>query len=55
VQALAKLRNLVTSREADADFEREIRTHLAFLEAEFLRQGMAPAEALRNSLAVIWN
>jgi hypothetical protein len=35
----------VTSREADADFEREIRTHLAFLEDEFLRQGMAPAEA----------
>ncbi|MFY9936790.1 MAG: ABC transporter permease [Silvibacterium sp.] len=46
-QALAKLRNLVTSREADADFEREIRTHLAFLEDEFLRQGMAPAEARR--------
>jgi predicted permease len=46
-QAIAKLRNLVTSREADADFEREIRTHLAFLEDEFLRQGLAPAEARR--------
>ncbi len=46
-QALAKLRNLVTSREADADFEREIRTHLAFLEDEFLWPGMAPAEARR--------
>jgi putative ABC transport system permease protein len=37
----------MTSREADADFEREIRTHLAFLEDGFLRQGMAPAEARR--------
>jgi putative ABC transport system permease protein len=46
-QAVAKLRNLVTSREADADFEREIRTHLAFLEDEFLRRGLAPAEARR--------
>ena len=46
-QAIAKLRNLVTSREADAEFEREIRTHLAFLEEEFLRQGLAPAEARR--------
>ena len=46
-QAVAKLRNLVTSREADADFEREIRIHLAFLEDEFLRRGLAPAEARR--------
>ena len=46
-QAIAKLRNLVTRREADAEFEREIRTHLAFLEEEFLRQGLAPAEARR--------
>jgi predicted permease len=37
----------VTSREADADFEREIRIHLAFLEDEFLRRGLAPAEARR--------
>lgn len=46
-QAVAKLRNLATSREADADFEREIRIHLAFLEDEFLRRGLAPAEARR--------
>ena len=46
-QALAKLRNLVASREADADFERELHTHLAFLEEEFLRQGLTPAEARR--------
>jgi putative ABC transport system permease protein len=46
-QAAVKLRNLVTSREADADFEREIRIHLAFLEDEFLRRGLAPAEARR--------
>jgi hypothetical protein len=46
-QVVAKLRNVVTSRETDADFEREIRTHLAFIEEEFLRRGMAPAEARR--------
>lgn len=46
-QAVAKLRNLVTSSEADADFEREIRTHLTFLEEDFLRRGLAPAEARR--------
>lgn len=46
-QAVAKLRNLVTSREVDADFEREIRIHLTFLEDKFLRRGLAPAEARR--------
>jgi putative ABC transport system permease protein len=46
-QAIAKLRNLANSRQADADFEREIRTHLAFLEEEFLRRGLTPAEAHR--------
>jgi hypothetical protein len=46
-QAVAKLRNLVASKEADADFEREICSHLAFLEEEFLRLGLAPAEARR--------
>jgi putative ABC transport system permease protein len=48
-QAIAKLRNLVSSRKADADFEREISTHLAFLEEEFLRQGLVPAEARREA------
>jgi predicted permease len=48
-QAIAKLRNLVSSREADAEFEREIGTHLAFLEEEFLRQGLAPDEARREA------
>ena len=46
-QAVAKLRNLLTSKEADADFEREIRAHFAFLEEQFLRLGLAPAEARR--------
>jgi putative ABC transport system permease protein len=46
-QALAKLRNLVASREADADFEREIRAHLAFLEEEFLRKGLVSTDARR--------
>ena len=44
-QAVAKLRNLVAARKADADFEREFGAHLAFLEEDFLRRGMAPAEA----------
>jgi predicted permease len=48
-QAIAKLRNLVSSREADAEFEREIGTHLAFLEEEFLRQGLKPDEARREA------
>ena len=46
-QAVAKLRNLAASKNADADFEREIRTHLALLEEDFLRRGLAPAEAHR--------
>ena len=46
-QALAKLRNLATSKKADANFEREIRTHLALLEEDFLRRGLAPDEARR--------
>jgi hypothetical protein len=44
-QAVAKLRNLVAGRRADADFERELGTHLSFLEEEFQRRGMAPSEA----------
>ena len=38
-QALAKLRNLVSSRQADAEFEHEIHIHLEFLEdaSEVLR------------------
>ncbi|HEV2276424.1 MAG TPA: ABC transporter permease [Acidobacteriaceae bacterium] len=46
-QAVAKLRNLVAGRESDADFDREFGTHLAFLEDEFLRRGLAPAAARR--------
>jgi len=44
-QAVAKLRNLMAGRKADADFERELVTHLAFLEEEFLRRGLSPADA----------
>ena len=46
-QIAAKLRNLATRRDGDADFEREIRAHLAYLEDEFLRQGLPPVEARR--------
>jgi len=41
------MRNLATRKATDADFEREIRSHLAFLEDEFLRRGLPPAEARR--------
>lgn len=48
-QTIAKLRNLVSSRRADSEFEREIRTHIRFLEEEFLGQGMRPEEARRKA------
>jgi putative ABC transport system permease protein len=48
-QAIRKLRNLVSSRRADAEFEREIGTHIRFLEEEFLGQGMRPEEARRKA------
>ncbi len=47
---LTPLRSYETSRPAERSMrmsECEIRTHLAFLEEEFLRRGLAPAEARR--------
>ena len=48
-QAIRKLGNLVSARRADAEFEREVATHLAFLEEQFLGQGLRPAEARRKA------
>jgi hypothetical protein len=48
-QAIRKLGNLVSAKRADAEFEREVGTHLAFLEEEFLGQGLTPAEARRKA------
>ena len=48
-QAIAKLRNRVSARRADAEFEREVGAHLAFLEEEFLGQGLTPVEARRKA------
>jgi putative ABC transport system permease protein len=54
-QAIAKLRNLVSARRADVEFEREVGTHLAFLEEEFLRQGLTPVEARRKARVACGN
>jgi putative ABC transport system permease protein len=48
-RALAKLWDLVSSRKADRDFEREIEAHLEFLEQDYLQQGLTPAEARRRA------
>ena len=48
-QAIRKLGNLVSGKRADAEFEREVGTHLAFLEEEFLGQGLTAAEARRKA------
>ncbi|HEY6488442.1 MAG TPA: ABC transporter permease [Terracidiphilus sp.] len=50
---LAKLRNLLTRGASDASFDHEIRTHLAFFEDDFLRQGLSPAEAHRQALLAV--
>ncbi len=46
---LAKLWDLVAAKRADRDFEREIEVHLAFLEQDYLQQGLTPAEARRRA------
>ena len=46
---LAKLWDLVAAKRADRDFEREIKVHLAFLEQDYLQQGLTPAEARRRA------
>jgi macrolide transport system ATP-binding/permease protein len=46
---IAKLRNLLRNRPAEAELSREIASHLALLEEEFRRQGMAPDEAHRRA------
>jgi predicted permease len=46
---LRRLIHLVRPRPADADLEREIGTHLTFLEDEFRRHGQSPNEARRSA------
>jgi putative ABC transport system permease protein len=48
-QAIAKLRNLVTRRKTDAEFEREIRAHIVLLEEDLMRKGSAPERARREA------
>jgi predicted permease len=48
-QVIRKLGNLVSAKRADAEFDREVGTHLAFLEEEFLHRGLTPAEARRKA------
>lgn len=45
VRSRAKLRNLWRSRQADEELEREIAAHVALLEEEYDRRGMAHDEA----------
>src|SRR4029453_2013463 len=46
---LRRLIHLVHPRPADADLEREIGTHLTFLEDEFRRRGQSPDQARRSA------
>ena len=48
-RAIARLRSLFTNARADEDLTKEIATHLQFLEDDFRRQGLSPAEALRQA------
>jgi putative ABC transport system permease protein len=48
-RCFAKLRNLFAARKANDDFEREIQTHLNFLESEYLEQGLTPTEAYHKA------
>jgi macrolide transport system ATP-binding/permease protein len=45
LRMIAKARNLWRSHHADSDLDREIASHLAFLEEEYQRQGMSQEEA----------
>ena len=49
VRFLHRLIDLVRPHRADADLEREIGTHLTFLEDEFRRRGQPPHEARRSA------
>src|SRR3984957_9263559 len=46
-RVLLKLSRLFTNSRAEAELAREIAAHLALLEDDYLRQGMAPDEARR--------
>jgi putative ABC transport system permease protein len=46
---LRRLIHLVRPRPAEADLEREIGTHLTFLEDEFRRRGQSPDQARRSA------
>lgn len=45
MRTIAKVQNLLRSRSADAEVEREIATHVALLEEEYERRGMSRNEA----------
>jgi hypothetical protein len=47
VKAGSFLRNLFSSRRADADLDEEVRSHLELLTDENIRAGMSPAEGRR--------
>ncbi|HEX7138099.1 MAG TPA: ABC transporter permease, partial [Vicinamibacterales bacterium] len=48
---LSRIRGLVTARQLDDDFDREIASHLEMLVDEYGRRGLSPDEARRVALA----
>ncbi len=50
---IAKLRNLLRNRPAEEELAREIAAHLALLQDDFQKRGMAPEDARRRARRVI--
>ena len=50
MRVLARLRGLFAGQDADADLRAEFEAHLEMETAEYIRRGMAPAEARRKAL-----
>jgi len=49
VRFLRRLIHLIRPHRADADLQREIGSHLTFLEGEFRRRGQSPDDARRSA------
>lgn len=50
---LARAINLLLPARADRAFERELRSHVAFLEDEYRRRGLSPEEARRSAVLAL--
>lgn len=49
VRAIAKIEEIFRNSKIEVELEKEIATHLLYLEDEFLRQGLSPIEARRQA------